>query len=116
MPDGLNDRAADAWEPLVSIADLVGGDWPARARAAALALSGDEVAAAKDENIDTMLLSDIRDAFADAGADRLSGETLTAYLTGLEGRPWAEWKHGKPLTKFQLARTPEKVWRRLGRS
>ena len=103
MPDGLNDRAADSWEPLVSIADLEGGDWPALARDAALALSGDEVAAAKDENTDTMLLSDIRDAFADAGAERLSGENLTAYLTGLEGRPWAEWKHGKPLTKFQLA-------------
>ena len=104
MPDGLNDRAADAWEPLVSIADFVGGDWPALAREAALALSGEEVAAAKDENTDTMLLSDIRDAFAGAGAERLSGENLTAYLTGLEGRPWAEWKHGKPLTKFQLAR------------
>ena len=26
MPDGLNDRAADAWEPLVAIADLAGGD------------------------------------------------------------------------------------------
>jgi 5S rRNA maturation endonuclease (ribonuclease M5) len=108
MPDGLNDRAADAWEPLVSIADLVGGDWPALAREAALALSGDEVAAAKDENTDTMLLSDIRDAFDGAGAERLSGENLTAYLTGLEARPWAEWKHGKPLTKFQLARRLKK--------
>src|SRR5206468_5707634 len=35
----LNDRAADNWEPLLAIADLAGGDWPARARRAALALS-----------------------------------------------------------------------------
>ena len=108
MPDGLNDRAADAWEPLVAIADLAGGDWPARARAAALALSGDDLAAAKDDDIDTMLLSDIRDAFTSRGTDKLSGETLTNYLTGLEGRPWAEWKNGKPLTKFQLSRRLKK--------
>ena len=62
MPGGLNDRAADAWELLVSIADLVGGDWPALDREAALALSGDEAVKAKDENTDTMLLSDIREA------------------------------------------------------
>ena len=29
----LEDRAADTWEPLIAIADLAGGDWPARARA-----------------------------------------------------------------------------------
>ena len=40
VPDGLNDRAADNWEPLLAIADRAGGDWPERARKAALALSG----------------------------------------------------------------------------
>ena len=108
MPDGLNDRAADAWEPLVAVADLAGGDWPNRARAAALALSGDELAIAKDDNVDTMLLSDIRNAFASRGADKLSGETLTDHLVGLEGRPWAEWKNSKPLTKNQLSRRLKK--------
>ena len=62
----------------------------------------------QNENIDTMLFSDIRDAFTSKGTDRLSGETLTAYLTGLEGRPWAEWKNGRPLTKFQLSRRLKK--------
>jgi putative DNA primase/helicase len=104
MPEGLNDRAADAWEPLVAIADCAGGTWPAGARAVALALSGEDVASAKDEGIDTMLLSDIRDAFVSDGVNRLSGEDLTCRLTDLEGRPWAEWKNGKALTKNQLAR------------
>jgi hypothetical protein len=36
LPDALNDRAADAWEPLLAIADVAGGEWPARARTAAL--------------------------------------------------------------------------------
>lgn len=41
IPSGLDDRAADAWEPLFAIADLAGKDWPERARKAALALSGE---------------------------------------------------------------------------
>ena len=40
IPDSLNDRAADNWEPLLAIADLAGGDWPEAARRAARALSG----------------------------------------------------------------------------
>jgi putative DNA primase/helicase len=104
MPGGLNDRAADAWEPLVAIADLAGGEWPQRARTAALALSREDLAASEDDDIDTMLLSDVRDAFMSEGVHQLSSETLTNYLIGLEGRPWAEWRHGKPLTKFQLSR------------
>ncbi len=30
VPEGLSDRAMDTWEPLLSIADAAGGDWPAR--------------------------------------------------------------------------------------
>jgi hypothetical protein len=40
VPYGLNDRACDNWSPLLAIADLAGGEWPQRARAAALDLSG----------------------------------------------------------------------------
>jgi putative DNA primase/helicase len=36
----LNDRAADAWSPLLAIADMAGGQWPVRARKAAIELSG----------------------------------------------------------------------------
>ena len=28
VPDELNDRAADSWEPLLALADLADGDWP----------------------------------------------------------------------------------------
>ncbi len=47
LPDELGDRQADAWEPLLAIADLAGGDWGDRARSAAIELSatadGDEI-------------------------------------------------------------------------
>jgi hypothetical protein len=32
LPDRLDDRAQYVWEPLLAIAELAGGDWPARAR------------------------------------------------------------------------------------
>ncbi len=35
----LSDRACDCWEPLFGIADLAGGDWPQRARAAAVEMA-----------------------------------------------------------------------------
>ena len=44
MPDGVTDRAAEVWEPLVAIADVAGGHWPATARAAASHLVGQAVA------------------------------------------------------------------------
>ena len=36
IPDELNDRQADIWEPLFAIADLCGREWPQRTRSAAL--------------------------------------------------------------------------------
>jgi hypothetical protein len=57
-----------------------------------------------------MLLADIRDAFATVDA-RVSSDTLTDYLVGLESRPWADWKSGKPLTKNQLSRRLREKYR-----
>jgi putative DNA primase/helicase len=101
-PDELHGRAADNWEPLFAIADRAGGDWPARARSAALELSADS--AADRDSIGTMLLGDIRAEFEAKGVDRFSGDDLTAHLIGLEDRPWPEFNKGKPLTKATLAR------------
>jgi hypothetical protein len=38
LPNEIQDRDADIWESLIGIADAVGGDWPTRARAAAVSL------------------------------------------------------------------------------
>jgi putative DNA primase/helicase len=96
MPD-LNDRAADNWRPLLAIAELAGGTWPEEARRAACLLSGDE----QDGAIGVELLRDIRSAFGDDNVIRSSD--LVAKLTADPERPWAEWKHGRPLTQKQLA-------------
>lgn len=36
IPAELHDRAQDNWEPLLGIAEIVGGDWPERTYHAAL--------------------------------------------------------------------------------
>ena len=100
VPEQLNDRAADAWSPLLAIADVAGGEWPMRARKTAVELSGGEGA----ETIREMLLNDIRDAFDAKKADRLASDDLVACLIVLDDRPWPEINRGKPLTKAGLAR------------
>jgi hypothetical protein len=100
----LHDRAADNWRPLLAIADLAGGDWPAKARAAALALSGEE--AAEDGSLGVQLLQDIREAFATLdGAEGISTRELLDFLTfSLPDSPWATYGRGRGLTANSLAR------------
>lgn len=99
---GLSDRATDNWMPLVSIAEVLGGTWPERTRKAATELSGQ--AATDNESIKVELLSDIHGVYQDNGRDRLSSVDLCSLLVLLEERPWATWKHGKPMTPVQLSR------------
>ena len=95
----LINRDADNWRPLFAIADVIGADWPERIRAAA------EMLAPRDtESIGPMLLADIKVAFEEKTLDRLASAEICDALTSMEGRPWADWKAGKPLTPNQLAR------------
>ncbi|WP_282609710.1 DUF3631 domain-containing protein [Pelagibius sp. Alg239-R121] len=100
MPQSVVNRAADVWRPLLAIADVAGGGWPAVARQAAVHLSGID----EDSSIRVMLLSDIRCSFASRNADVLSSAELCDELAQLEARPWCEWRQGKPMTQPQLAR------------
>lgn len=100
LPHGIADRDADVWEPLVAIADAAGGQWPARAREAALAL----VKAAKGPESGSLglrLLADLKVVFADSG--HLSTVTVLERLCGLSESPWADLR-GKPLDARGLAR------------
>jgi Protein of unknown function (DUF3631)/Toprim-like len=94
MPDALFNRLGDNWEPLLAIADLVGGEWPERARTAALALSG--VSDDQDRGIE--LLGDIRRVFHKTKLDWLGAKALVGHLIDLEDAPWAEWHNGKPIS------------------
>ena len=102
LPTGLHGRAADNWRPLLAIADLIGGDWGRWARLAALNLnlSGAE----GDGSVRTQLLTDIRALLDERKIDRISSADITQALCTIEGRPWQDWKAGRPITPNQLAR------------
>jgi putative DNA primase/helicase len=103
VPEILHDRAADNWRPLLAIADVAGGTWPERARAAALALNG----AGQEASLGEQLLADLRAIFDDRAAEELSSETLLGALTSMDDRPWRELRHGKPINARGLARMLE---------
>ncbi|MFD5564984.1 DUF3631 domain-containing protein [Kitasatospora griseola] len=100
MPEGVSDRPADVWEPLLAVADAAGGHWPARARAACVQLVN--AARANDKgSVGIRLLTDLRDIFA--GAERMLSADLLSKLAELDDAPWAD-LDGKPITARALAR------------
>jgi Protein of unknown function (DUF3631) len=101
IPDALNDRAQDNWEPLFAIADLAGADWPKMARVAAVALSKEN----DGEADPSQLLADIRDVFTARDLERVTTKYLIAQLAEDETKPWGSFtKDGKPITPERLAR------------
>jgi hypothetical protein len=60
-------------------------------------------AIAEDDSRLALLLADVKAEFAARNADRLTSASLVAALVEIEGRPWAEYRHGKPMQN-QLAR------------
>jgi hypothetical protein len=97
LPDELDDRAQDCWEPLLALADLAGGDWPNRAHRAALALSGPQARQDEDASLTARLLKDIHQVFSANGAKRYRTADLIAELCKIEESPWGDW-YGKTIS------------------
>ena len=101
IPTALGDRGADVCEPLLAIADAIGGPWPDRARQAVVALcTGRE----DEQSRGTQLLTDIRTVFDRTGTAEMFSDDIIDELIKKEESPWGEYKQGKPLTKTGLAR------------
>ncbi len=101
MPEGVTDRPADVWEPLLAIADAAGGHWPDRARQACVTL----VTASKANDkgsLGVRLLTDLRDHVM-TGIDRLPTVAILDRLNALDDAPWAD-LHGKPLDNRRLSK------------
>jgi hypothetical protein len=86
MPDGVEDRAADAWEPLIAMAEAAGGVWPKLARSACRRLSQSD----DSDDLGTQLLSDIRQVFKDTGESFISSQILVRELRQMEESPWSD--------------------------
>jgi DNA polymerase I len=105
-----NDRAADNWEPLLSIAQCIGSDWYGRAVSAAKKLT-DAAEPNEDRDILIRLLQEYtrkpnvgqslpsRDIF-------YATEEILAYLNAEREAPWADWRKGgvHGLTAQKLSR------------
>ncbi|GGY11549.1 DUF3631 domain-containing protein [Streptomyces anandii] len=101
LPEGVTDRPADVWEPLLAVADAAGDDWPTRARAACLEL----VNAAHDNDeasLGVRLLTDLRDKVF-CGADRMPTAVILEMLLDLDDAPWGD-VDDKPLNSRMLAK------------
>ena len=98
LPPQIADRDADLWEPLIAVADAVGGEWPNRARVTAVTL----VTEARDvePSLGIKLLADIKVVFSDTG--ELSTKAVLHGLHSIAESPWADIK-GKPLDERGLA-------------
>jgi Protein of unknown function (DUF3631) len=98
MPEGIQDRDADVWEALLSVADVVGGGWPEKARVAAVTLV--TLARERSLSLGLRLLSDIRLVFG--AAETISTDSLLTKLQALDESPWLDIR-GKPLNDRGLA-------------
>jgi putative DNA primase/helicase len=113
LPPGLNDRAADIWEPLLALADLAGAHWPALARQAALGLT----ASSQDHSPIGSLLLDILFLFVRGSADRIFSRDLVEGLSWFTDHPWAQMVKGKKITELWLSQRlrpygirPKTIW------
>ena len=103
IPEKLDDRAADNWMPLLSIANEIG--WIEQAVKAAENLSGTP----DTQTYRTMLLEDIREIFSgewtqkDTPVDSIHTTDLLKKLNSKPEKPWSEFSNGQPMTARKLA-------------
>jgi hypothetical protein len=110
LPDGVTDRQAEIWEPLVAVADAVSGDWPERARKACKAFC--TVSRERKGSLAVRLLADLIPVFGNS-ATMFSKEMVDKLREGggqHDGIPWsldddAPWSRikGEPLTQRYMA-------------
>jgi hypothetical protein len=101
LPEKLDDRAQDFWEPLLAIADLAGDEQASeRARQVAVELTTGE--GREDDSLSARLLADIRTVFNENSAERFRTSDLIEKLGRIEESPWGDW-YGKPITAQKLS-------------
>jgi hypothetical protein len=82
--EGVSDRAWESWEPLLQVADAVGGEWPELARIACLSLTANEPGPV---TAGLRLLTDLRTVWP-VGKSFVATADLLARLYRLEDAPW----------------------------
>src|ERR1035437_5652638 len=99
---GFNPRQNDIAEVLLAIAHLAGGEWLQRLTGALQSVFN--AAGTQDTSIGATLLADVRSVFEDRKTEGIPSKVMAEQLCEIEGRPWAEWSHGRGLSANNLAR------------
>jgi hypothetical protein len=104
LPDGLDDRSAEGWEPLLAIADFADSErsreWGERARRAAVNLARERVA--EDDAPAVLALTAMRGVFGDE--ERVTTERATTALNGDDQLPFGAFRKGLGIDGRGLAR------------
>ena len=100
LPESLNDRDQDNWEPLLAIAGCAGDAWLTRATNAALKLSN---YGEKSVSTGNQLLADIQEIFEHKRINRIRSVDLIGALISDDEKPWATYNRGKPISPRQLS-------------
>jgi hypothetical protein len=93
-----NDRAADNWLPLFTVAGQIGKLWPFRCETAYHALT-----TVSEPELPTQLLMDIRTILGQHGMTQITSEELLRELCNDSAKPWSTFNNGKPLTSNKMA-------------
>ncbi len=96
----LDARGNEIWRILFRVADHAGGEWPERARVAAVELSG-RARSQSGASAGVRLLAHIRDLFPD---ERMSCSTLVDALNADDQLPYGGWNDGKGITTRELGK------------
>lgn len=99
----LRDREAELWLPLFSVCAIAAPDRLAELEATAIRLAATK---AEDEPGDygILMLKDLREAFAQTDADRLSTSEILTTINSNQDRPWGGWSNGRGLNSQTLSR------------
>ena len=98
LPDGIVDRLAEVWEPIIAVADVTGVTWPERAREAAVYFAN--IAGDRAPSLGVRLLTDLKTVFGDRPA--MFTEDVLAALNGMDEAPWGNLR-GNPLDPRGIA-------------
>src|SRR5215471_10150737 len=99
QPEGFMNRTASNWQLMFAIADSLGEEAGARARAIAQHIAGvTDMASAG-----VALLQDIKTMFEASTLDHLTSKAIVNNLTADPEKRWAEWSRGRPITEKGVA-------------
>jgi hypothetical protein len=96
LPPTLTNRDGDNWRTLLAIAELAGGDWPARALEAA-----ETAVKHQDQGLISTLLKDIYDVFGER--EQILSQELVDGLIGFDEKPYGELNRGRQITTHWLS-------------